>query len=140
MSVELPAVITNQRLEWQLEEIFKTWRRNEPEDSELFLAQMAEKRKQLLKPTAITQEGYFLLLAEIPKGIDKLMNWVFGPNWKDNPKVATPFYRRFESLRVNTTSLPDYSKVHRDPDPGTHDAWTRMLIETLAEEGKIPPA
>ena len=130
MDIQAPSVITNEGLIHTLENMWKVFEKNEPEYCKQFLEWVNKRRGSLINSSGMSEDGHFMAYAEIPPKIYHMMIMIYGQNWMDNPKIATPFYRVFENFRINKTRSPNFN-TNRDFER-KENPWIQTDSELVA--------
>lgn len=134
MEIQAPTIHTDEALVRTFENMWKVFQKNEPEFCRDFLEWVKQRRGSLIHANAMSEKGHFMAIAEIPARIDNMMNYIYGKNWKDNPRIANPFYRVFEQFRINQSTNPAalHHNQARDTEINKEDPWKELTWELAA--------
>lgn len=137
----MPAEVrTDQNMRVTMENMFKVWKKNNPEEVPVFFKKIDTIRKGLLHPLGMSQRGLFLHKSETPNGINRLMTHVFGRHWRSDPEIMSCFYSVFKGFQINQTSRPKMT-THRptvkDGYQLEEDVWRDFQMKAMMEHNII---
>jgi len=117
-----PTIFSDIDLEQKIDSVLYYYSKNYPEECEMFVEYIKERRRSLYNANGTSIDGLFSEKASVPNTVFMAMVRYFGRNWTSNDRLAKKWWSRAKIFCVNENSIPtirvaeDYRSDEELPD------------------------